>query len=63
MWKWKFTGQCEKGEDIAGGAKYTFTVNVDEKISKGSYMAIMKEFKRTARFPGDLHAQDLNLMC
>lgn len=45
--------QCEKLDELPGGGnKYRFTVDVDGKITKSSYAVVMKEFKKTARFPG-----------
>eukprot|EP00287_Rhodomonas_sp_CCMP768_P025260 CAMPEP_0202853014 /NCGR_PEP_ID=MMETSP1389-20130828/90265_1 /ASSEMBLY_ACC=CAM_ASM_000865 /TAXON_ID=302021 /ORGANISM="Rhodomonas sp., Strain CCMP768" /LENGTH=208 /DNA_ID=CAMNT_0049531553 /DNA_START=7 /DNA_END=634 /DNA_ORIENTATION=+ len=45
--------KMEKMEDLDGGAaKYQFTVDVDGQMSKDSYIAIMKDFKKNAQFPG-----------
>jgi len=41
-----------KGDEVKGGNKYTFTVTVDPFMSKDSYTAIMKDFKKNAQFPG-----------
>eukprot|EP00961_Rhodomonas_salina_P104317 1404263-Rhodomonas_salina.2 len=43
----------EKLEDLGNGAaKYQFKVDVDGQMSKDSYVAIMKDFKKNAQFPG-----------
>mmetsp|Transcript_4298 Transcript_4298/g.8671 ORF Transcript_4298/g.8671 Transcript_4298/m.8671 type:complete len:214 (+) Transcript_4298:30-671(+) len=45
--------KMEKLEDLDGGAaKYKFSVDVDGQLSKDSYMTVMKDFKKNAKFPG-----------
>lgn len=45
--------KMEKLEDLGNGAaKYQFKVDVDGQMSKDSYVAIMKDFKKNAQFPG-----------
>ncbi|EKX47863.1 hypothetical protein GUITHDRAFT_106412 [Guillardia theta CCMP2712] len=47
---WYTVEKLEEGEGNA--AKYKFTVTVDGQMSKDSYTAIMKDFKKNAQFPG-----------
>mmetsp|Transcript_47207 Transcript_47207/g.73817 ORF Transcript_47207/g.73817 Transcript_47207/m.73817 type:complete len:193 (-) Transcript_47207:28-606(-) len=43
----------EKMEDLEGeSAKYKFTVTVDGDLTKSSFGAIMRDFKKNAQFPG-----------